>query len=1144
MPQGRIHSVLLDSRKNIWFTSNAGLSILIPERDKIMTFRHDPGNPHSIPVDRAYSLFEDSEGLIWVGCDGGAVCTFNPVDLTVNAAGNIRFRRVDSRDITQGIPNSRIHSIFQDSFGNIWMADFGIGLEFLSGSFPLTRKLPDFDSVLVGNGGNTVWSIFIDDDGTMLAGGTNSIGIYDGDSIIDVINLPNRVSHEYSRVQSIMCSGADILIGLSDGGLLRLDRGGRMMERIEVASSEVGINALLDLSGVGILIGTSDGLLLYRNGNVERPGFADRILGTLSVTGLTSDAGGDIWVATFGSGVFIFDRNLRSMRHLDSGHLGSGAVKGVLTDSDGSVWVLTKQTLSRVKNSGDTLKVERFRYPTGNSPEIFRAITEDDDGNIWFSTDNGIHVMERKTGKFRTFRAGLDMDYPDFTDMSLATGKNGMLYFGSNEGAYALDPDILKSGVLPGNVSIVECVSLDRSGGDPVRNTFPPSSPLRLSHDNASIRIVYAVPDYGHAGSVEYTVMLEGLDSKWSTPSHENFVNYRNLPPGKYTFKVRARLPYRDWDDTNIASVSIIVSPPWWLTWWAMMIYAICIVTLVGVLFRFYRRRVRLKGMLEMERKKMHDEKELNSERLRFYTNVTHELRTPLTLILGPLEDLVDDGQLPDRYRDRIKVVHASTLRLLNLVNQILEFRKTETQNRCLTVSRRNLGDFVTEIGLRYKELNRNDKVRFEIDVENDGSKVYFDIEIVTTVLNNLIVNAMKYTSSGSITLSLRKVTVHDCSYYEMSVTDTGCGIDADSLKHIFERYYQVNGKHQASGTGIGLALVKSLTEVHGGDLSVESTPGKGSSFRFRILSDCTYPNALHTEPEITDADHGDSDEDIADSRETVLVVEDNADIRDYISKSLGDEYNILEAEDGNEGLESALKNNPDIIISDLMMPVMDGLDMLKALKNDIRTSHIPVVMLTTRDSIADKERGYDCGVDSYLTKPFSAKLLISKIRNILSARRSLTETIRAKALSGFSIPEQERGAPTDSDGTHVPSEATEISISRLDREFLEKFTSLVEKNIQLDNLGMGFIRESLNMSHSTLYRKIKSLTGLSGNEFIRKIKLNYALRMMMEGNNVSEAAYKSGFNDIGYFRSCFKEEFGMSPGQYVKSLRGDKLLS
>ena len=714
----------------------------------------------------------------------------------------------------------------------------------------------------------------------------------------------------------------------------------------------------------------------------------------------------------------------------------------------------------------------------------------------------------------------------NFIEGSACRTEDGTLYFGSLNGVCYFNPENLITERQVAPVQIIECKGLDnqiesRSGETLI---LASNGNIKLPYDRNSFRIYFSVPDYSQSQQVEYAYLMEGLENTWTNTLGENQVTFHNISPGEYTFKVKARLRNQEWDDTHIATITIHIYPPLWLTWYAKIFYILLILLCVFFWFRFYKRKLLLESSLELEKKKSQNEQELNNERLRFYTNITHELRTPLTLILGPLEDLVNDPHIPTFYSNKIKVIHSSAIRLLNLINQILEFRKTETQNRKLTVSKGNLGNLVTETGLRYKELNRNGKITFQINIDTRETKLYFDTDIISTILNNLLSNAIKYTPEGEIRLIMRSIVEEENKYTEIAVSDTGYGIDAESLPHIFDRYYQAKGKHQASGTGIGLALVKSLADLHEGTLQVESEIGKGTTFTLRLLAENTYPNALHKEEKmekklIEPEKSEEEDKEEADVRPMLLIVEDNDDIREYIVSSFSNNYRIITATNGKEGLEQAQKHIPDIIISDIMMPVMDGIELCKRVKEDICTSHIPVILLTAKDSIQDKGEGYESGADSYLTKPFSAKLLNSRIHNLLESRRKLALLIanRTKELK----PEQ-------------PQEP--IKLSRLDEEFLARFTSIVEENVDIDKLDMSFMMDKMNMSHSTLYRKIKGLTGISGNEFIRKIRLKNSLRLLMEeGLNISEAAYASGFNDLGYFRACFKEEYGMAPSEYIK---------
>ena len=567
------------------------------------------------------------------------------------------------------------------------------------------------------------------------------------------------------------------------------------------------------------------------------------------------------------------------------------------------------------------------------------------------------------------------------------------------------------------------------------------------------------------------------------------------------------------------------------------LLYTLLILCIIYLIFRSYKKRLLLKSSLkveknslEMEKRNRQKEQELHNERLRFYTNIAHELRTPLTLIIGPLEDLKDNKGIPAAFRTKIQTIYRSAVQLLNLINQLMEFRKTETQNRQLTVGKGNLSNLITEIGLRYKELNQNEHVRINVKVEPVQENIYFDADIITIILNNLLSNAIKYTRAGHITLSMHRIKANGISYVEMIVADTGYGIDAESLPHIYDRYYQAKGKHQASGTGIGLALVKSLVDLHHGSLEVESAVEKGTTFRFRIQTDYNYPEALHKEEKVvTVVKEMAEDAEPESAFPILLVVEDNADIREYIANELQDTYKILQANNGKEGLILALRYTPNIIVSDIMMPEMDGIAMCKGIKENMNTSHIPVILLTAKDSIQDKEEGYDSGADSYLTKPFSAKLLRSRIKNLLEMRKRLARQIVENVPSTV-VKNTEKRQSTSS---------PHPQLNRLDEAFLSKLTSLIEDNLDVEKIDTAFMIDCMNMSYSAFYRKVKALTELSPNEFVRKIKLRNSAHLLLTGeHNVSEAASMTGFNNMAHFRDCFKKEYGIPPSEYQKRYR------
>lgn len=1136
LPGNTVRSIFIDRYKNVWVGADHGLSLFNPVTKEFTFFGDGDSNLSS----SIYSIKETKDGLLWIGSDIGGVSLLDIRDLSFSNSNRLKSVSLPITDDRHGLSSANIHTVFQDSFGNMWIGNYSEGLDFISRTQPEFHLLPYVTTVDNRVKEKPVWSIYTDKKGYVWAGAENEIVKFKNGIVEQVYNLIPYLKNERSRVCSITQIGDKILFSAFEEGLFTLDMTTGSIKSVGSSMQRSHANCFYVLSDNRVLIGMQGGLFEYAEGEVKKDNELSAIFSNLLVNGIAVDKQGKLWIGTYGNGVFIFSKDRKLVSHLDNAHgLISNAVKQLYMDSKGWIWVAGQDGLSLIKDTQKAEQIVNYDYDSGLADIHIHAIQEDSKGNMWLSNNNGLDKWNKSTGKIENYDYQDGLPLSSFMDRAATCTSDGNLYFGSLNGICYFKPELFAQQMENVPVRIVECQNTlaPKDRFDDGIMSYQGNGEVTIPYDMNSLRINFSVPDFSQSRVVEYSYMVEGLDHDWIMAGREHEATLRNLAPGKYTFKVRACLRNQEWNDANVAVLKIIVTPPLWLTWYVKVVYLLLIIAIVYFSVRFYNHRLMLKNSLELERRKSIDEQQLNNERLRFYTNITHELRTPLTLILGPLEDLVTDNDFPQNYKDRIKTIHSSALRLLNLINQILEFRKTETQNRRLTVSKSQISTLVTEIGLRYKELNHNDKVTITLDVEKNLPEIYFDSDVIHTILNNLLSNAIKYTPEGSILLSLKSVREGDVNFMEIAVTDTGYGIDEKALPHIFDRYYQAEGKHQASGTGIGLALVRSLSDLHEGTLSVDSKVGKGTTFIFRLREDNIYPNALHKESKATPAEESNKQEvkeEAVNKKPVVLVVEDNGDIRAYVESSLQSTYHILTASNGQEGLQLAEKHIPDVIISDIMMPIMDGMEMCKAIKDNITTSHIPVILLTAKDSIQDKEAGYEIGADSYLTKPFSAKLLKSRIHNILESRKLLASILslrmQGKAASE-PLPDEMKKEPTEK------MEPVPLRLNKLDEEFINKFTRIVEENMTMPELDMTFMQQSLNMSHSTLYRKIKGLIGMSGNEFIRKIRLKRSYELLKDGCNVSETAYSCGFNDVGYFRNCFKDEYGMSPSQFIKQM-------
>lgn len=1135
IPGDEVYSICIDRNKNVWVGTNRGAALFNPATQQFTVFAHKKGDEHSLLPGTVMDIKQMKNGDIWFATSMGGVSILDMQSNTFTDARRIRFNNITVTNDEYGLTGPYIRRMLQDSFGNIWLGNYRDGLDFISYE---PNKFSTLHYTTEKQGQTRykqVWSLCIDHQQQLWMGGESELALYKKGEKMQMIPLPTSSSHPHAFVRALHEDKRKRLwIGTWEAGLFCYEPDKKHFTHIsENGKLPSDVRCFYEETDGKLWIGARDGLYTYFNDKLTYEEQLNNQLDDRIVQGIYRDPQGKLWVGTFGKGIFFFSpQGKLLLNHQKDNGFPSNAVNALTTDSQGRIWAATREGAVLFPDAAKPEEYLVFGSDEGLKNTQVRSIREDRDGNIWLSTNAGISRLNESQKMFYNYdhRDGIPMG--DFMDGASVLAADGTLYFGSQNGTCKLDPSTLSAAQIISPVTITRFVVYSKQTESKDGEMTLPLAPgkITLPHDQNTFNISFNVLDYTQSPQVEFAYMMEGLEDVWYNTQGENQVTFRNIPPGNYKFKVRTRLRNQKWED-EIATLPVTIRPPFWLAWYAKLIYFFLAVTFVYIIISFYKRKLDLESSLKVERKNSQNKQELNDERLRFYTNITHELRTPLTLILGPLEDLLNDNTVSPKHANKISIIHDSATRLLNLINGILEFRKTETQNRKFSVARGNLAELMQEVGLRYKELNRNPKVNFNIRIETEETQLFYDADMLTTILDNLLSNAAKYTAEGDITLALRSQEEGGVKYTEISVSDTGHGIAPDALPHIFERYYQANSKYQASGSGIGLALVKGLAELHEATLDVSSQLEVGTTFKLRLLTDNTYPNALHADihpqnEETADASAPRSAEEMLaaeevqpeDARPLLLVVEDNLDIREYIRQSLSDDFDILTAQDGSEGWALAQERIPSIIVSDIMMPIMDGIKLCRLIKDDIRTSHIPVILLTAKDSLHDKEEGYTAGADSYLTKPFSANLLHSRINNLLEARKKLAARLTS------AVPQAEQA-----------TEAAD-SLNALDNEFLQRITQIIEENLEMEKMDIAFIADKMCMSHSTLYRKIKGVADMSANEFIRKVKMRNGLQFLVSGKySISEIAYMTGFSSVAYFRQCFKSEFGMAPSEYLK---------
>lgn len=1124
LPGNGVTCIYKDLSGNIWLGTDRGLALFNPEAENFIHFHHsEDGVPHTV-----FDIRQFDGNKLWIAMEFGGIAILDLTQRMFLSPDQVRFQYIKEGDDEYSLSNSTVRCLFQDSFKNVWAGMWGGGINFLSHEssyFNVYSYSPIQHSGSSLNN-KTASSVCVARDGKLWIGTDGGgINVFDKGKRVAVYKEETGDLTDNS-IQAALCdSEGNLWFGSFMGGVDFYDVKKKSFHQI-FPKDKTGedVRALYE-DAEYVWIGTSNGIYKVR---LHDKGIADHYtVENNLVRCISKDNLNRLWIGTFGGGLGVFDEHFQCVKLFNVTSLfPSNTINTVYMDSQNRMWIGTGEGLVCFPSS-QSWDYKVYRSEEGLSNVHIRAITEDNHGNIWVSTNKGISCYIAVKNSFYNYGRWDGVPIVGFMSGSVTHDYDGNIYFGSLNGLCRFNPEMVlakreaPSAIMTG-LRIFVPISERKSEEKMIELHGCPA--VRLSYMQNNFSVTFNIQNYALADQVEYAYMLKGLENSWYTVTDPNNVTFRNIPPGNYCFQVKTRIRNQEWAD-EIASLDIRIDPPVWLTWWAKLFYILSGVSVLYFILHAYKKKQDMESLYELEKKNHEQEQELNNERLRFYTNITHELRTPLTLILGPLEDMQKSNSLSGKDSQKISVIHQSAIRLLNLINQILEFRKTETQNKKLCVSRDNLAALVHEIGLKYKELNRKPEIDFCLEIEQEDMSLFFDKEVVTIILDNLISNAIKYTEKGTITLGLHQVVRNNIHHTEISVSDTGFGIAPDALPHIFDRYYQEGSEHQASGTGIGLALVKNLVVLHEGEIRVESSLNVGSTFYVSLLTDNTYPHVLHADSTEKTSDEKDEKEEniepVHSGKRILLIVEDNRDICDYIVESFSDDFEVRTAANGEQGLEQALGCIPDIIVSDIMMPVMNGIVMCRKLKEDLRTSHIPIILLTAKDSLQDKEEGYQVGADSYLTKPFSATLLHSRIHNLLESRKLLAERFNTN-----SILIDKRAAVTE-------------SMNKLDNEFLEKINKLIEDRLSSEKIDIGYLSDAMCMSNSTLYRKMKALTGLSTNEYIRKIKMQYAERLLLEGKyNISEVAFKVGINSTVYFRQCFKDEFGMAPSDYLKKIK------
>lgn len=1158
IPNANITSITYDKNLNcLWLgTWNEGLIQFYVQTKQYKIYKYTPNNSNSISSNNTYRTFIDSKGTLWVGTWGGglncfnrATETFTKIDLSIpglytkdndviltiheDASGLLwvgsdgtgayklnlnqkKFNNIGYKEL--GIKGStHVTGLFVDKYKNFWFGAKGGPIQYLNPTGKLnTLDIAYLDPVATPNFSYEGRSFLQDGNYLWIATtrGLFRINTQKGKKITKEIFLPNA-----NNPTAMVARKTTVLAKDSSG-------------KIWIGTQENGLVSIIDYD--------KQGKPIFKNypSKVGKKGF----LQNERVSCLLVDSKNQLWVGTY-KGLHIYNSKLDEfttyIQNSDSKNsISSNIILSITEDKFGNIWIGTQLGLNKINVAKDgSLQVRRIINSDGLANDYIHAVAADKQGNIWASTNKGIARLSfiNSNPYINIFDKRDGLLSNEFSENAFFKDDKGVFYFGGIEGITYFNPDSIVINkyhppVYFTNLSInnkpVEFVEND-SSNTILKEPFYYTKSIRLSYQENIVSIEFAALDFNAPDKNEYRYKLEGFNDDWVYTGNNRQVSFTNLNQGKYFLKIQASNSDKVWNE-SIDQLEIIILPPIWKTWWAYAIYVLIFIFLLWLTRYFSLKQIALRNQLVFSRLEAKKEKELSDFKERLFTNISHEFRTPLTLILGPLDDLLQRKKFEITVEKSLRLILKQSKRMLRMVNQLLDYQKAEAGSLKLSQEAGEIVSFCYDVFSVFVDEAQRRRMDYTFHAKEKYFSFNFDHNKLEIIIVNVLSNAFKFTpSGGKIAFEIEKLSNGDC---QIKIADNGKGINQNDLDKIFDRFYRGvdSSVNAVSGTGIGLSFVKELVQLHGGTIIAQSDGINGSSFVINLPPLPTIENSfainkdavdiLNKNNELTINADFMQENSMPETNEVelpiILVVDDEADIQQYVYDILSPSYKVITAANGKEGIEVALETIPDVIVSDIMMPEVDGIELCRTLKSHQSTSHIPIILLTALSDMAHHVQGIREGADVYLPKPFNSQLLLVHIHNLITSRNRLKDLYAKKILLG----------------------STNFEVETFEEEFLSKVVKVVEDNISNSYFSSDELANLMFMSRSTFYRKLKAVTGISGNEFVRSARLNYAAKLLQSGKySVSETAFEAGFNDIKYFRKRFQDHFGVSPSEYKK---------
>ena len=1161
-------SVIVDSYQVAWLEA---------ESEGVIRYRHsDQSVKHFQPLTDAVSrvsvlpnflVIEDVNKKLWINPQGGGFSLYNrekdQLEYFYNRPGSADYKF-----------SNVIHSAYSDNKGNLWLCTYNKGLERISF---YTRK---FEILKVNKRVKTITSdevravYELNNSNIIVATKDGSIRFFDKTlREIGLLDANGAVNERGSLNDLAYCmledSKRNIWIGTKGTGLIKLipenndqQNPKYKLERFRYnrldnnSLSNDNIYSIIEDQEGRILIGTFGGglnivseqhgqtiFLSYRNKLSSYP-----INSCSKIRHLLQDHQKTIWVATTNGLLQIENFMTPEMKEYyiekkanERTSLGNNDVHFLHESKDKSLWIGTfgggLSRLSRKAGDNQSATFETFTTKEGLYSDIVLSIREDMMQNLWISSENSITRFSIRQKVFQNYEIFHDVNDAHFSEAASLFSKSGVMMFGSNKGVVYFRPSNINQSkeIPPLNFTRFQLFNQDVIIGaknSPLKQSIGFTDEIRLTHRQTVFSIEYAAIDFSNPDKIKYAFMLENFETDWNYVQKQRKATYTNLPKGTYYFKVKSTNAEGVWLE-NEKTIKIVILPSFWETIYAQILYVVFFLLILYTVYYVTRRIARLKHDVEIEHK-------VSDIKLRFFTNISHELRTPLTLITGPIENIMKNEKISESVNDQLKVVQSNAERMLRMINQILDFRKIQNKKMRLQIQQTRIDTLVSGICDNFSKEAQDKKINFVFTNHANGALLWIDRDKTDMIVYNLLSNAFKFTPEGK-KIEVRLIKFQD--HVKIRVSDEGVGIPREKRNMLFERFVSANEIQSLSkrpGSGIGLNLVKELVDLHKGTIEVDSEPGKGTIFTvvfhkgkehfgddvdFVISDDCNdQEQAAKTEINSDNAPckdlQGDGNEINIHKKDTplLLIVEDNEEMREFLRKILWKKYRIELASDGREGLEKALTLIPDLIITDLMMPVMDGLQLTEQVKMHKDTNHIPVVLLTAKSAVESRLDAMKYGADDYITKPFSPVLLDARIENIIEQRKKLQETFRRRLME---------------------LEPKQVEIVSQDEVFIARLLDFMDRNIENSDLTVDEMVSEMAMGRTVFFNKLKNLTGLAPIEFIRELRIKRAAQLLKTGDyNVSQITYMVGMSDSRYFSKCFKKVYGVTPSEYKKSLQ------